>query len=93
LQERAREAHRDRGALTRRALHLERAATDLSTLPHHRHAEVTFGPRRIGVEPHAVVPELEHDGLLLLVHPDPEVRCLRVLERVHHRFARDVEDQ
>jgi hypothetical protein len=93
LQQRARELHRDRRAFADRALDLERAATDLGAFAHHGHAEVTLGARRLGVEPDSIVPQLEHDGIAVLANPDPEVRRLGVLERVHDRLARDVEDQ
>jgi hypothetical protein len=93
LEERPRESHSDRRTLTGLALDFEAAATDLGPLAHHRHAEMPFRPGRGGVETNAVVTELQHDVVVLFVHADPNVRRLRVLQRVHDSFARNVVQQ
>jgi hypothetical protein len=93
LEEGDREPDRDRRPLPRGALDGEPPATDLCPLPHHRHPEVTFGARSARVEADAVVAKGEHDVVALLAHADPDVPRLRVLQRVHHTFAGDVEDE
>jgi hypothetical protein len=93
LQQGQREADRDRGALPGLALDVEGSTTDLGALAHHRHPEVPLGAGRRRVEADAVVGELELDVILDLAHRDPDVGGLCVLERVHHAFPGDVEDE
>jgi hypothetical protein len=50
-----------------------------------------LGPRR--VESLAVVADLEFDAAFGLVHRDPQVRRLGMLQRVHDRLASDLVDQ
>ncbi|HET9249155.1 MAG TPA: hypothetical protein VFP13_04340, partial [Actinomycetota bacterium] len=49
--------------------------------------------RRLRVEPDAVVFQGQDDVLTLFAHGDPHVPRLRVLQRVHHALARDVEHE
>jgi hypothetical protein len=51
---------------------------------------VSFGARRVRVEPEAVVPEAQDDVVILFAHHDPDVPRLRVFHRVHHTFPSDV---
>jgi hypothetical protein len=93
LEERLREPHRDRGPLTRLALDLEPTTTDLGSLTHHRHTEVSLRTGRARVEPETVVPEAQDDVVVLLANGDPDVPRLRMLHGVHHAFPRDVVDE
>lgn len=89
-EERLREPNRDRRSFTRRALHLEATTTDLCALPHHRHAEVTFGAGGVCIEADTVVPQDENDVVVFLLNRDPHIPRLRMLESIHHALARDV---
>jgi hypothetical protein len=51
---------------------------------------VTFRRRSVAVEPGAVVSEDQLDRIALASHGEPDVRGVRMLERVHHAFAGDV---
>ena len=93
LQQRGGEPNDDRGALAGGAVHIEAAATHLRALAHHRHSEVALGTGCGGVEPDAVVTELQLDLLTGLSHHDPQVGGLRVLEGVHDALAGDVIDE
>jgi len=48
---------------------------------------VPLGARRLDVEPDPVVTQGHLDLVALLLDGDPDVRGLRVLERVHHALA------
>jgi len=54
---------------------------------------VTFRSGRARIEPGAVVSQLEHDVLVCFGDGDPDLGRVGMLHRVHHAFARDVEDQ
>jgi hypothetical protein len=93
LQQSDREPNRDGRALADRALHLERATTDLGSFSHHRHAVVALRPRRSGVEPAAVVLEPQDDVLAFRGDLHRHLGRIGVLEGVHDPFAGDMEHE
>jgi len=54
---------------------------------------VALGTGGFHVEPHTVVADDHLDLVALLLDRDPDVRRVRVLERVHHALARVVVQQ
>jgi hypothetical protein len=54
---------------------------------------VTLGLRRVRVEPDPVVAEHELDLVAIGLDRQPHVRCLGMLQRVHHSLTRDVVQQ
>jgi hypothetical protein len=51
---------------------------------------VPFRSGRARVESDTVVPQAQHDVVIILAHRDPHVPRLGVFHRVHHAFAGDV---
>jgi hypothetical protein len=92
-EERLREPNGDRRSFAWRALDLEATTTDLCSLTHHRHAEVTFGAGGFCIEADPVVLQCEDDVVVLLPDRDPHIPRLCVLERVHHSLSGDVVDE
>jgi hypothetical protein len=91
-----REPDGDRRAFTEDALDREGAATDGRPLAHHRHPIVPLGARRLDVEADPVVTQGHLDLvalLALLLDGDPDVRRLRMLERVHYALSGVVVEQ
>jgi hypothetical protein len=93
LQQSDREPNRDGRTFADRALHFERAATNLGSLSHHRHAVVAFRTGCPGVEPAAVVLESQDDVLALRGDLHRHLGRIGVLESIHDPFAGDVEHE